>query len=578
MAGVINQRLIEEVKFRTNILDLIREHIQLKQKGKEHVGLCPFHDDHIPSLNVNPQKQIFKCFSCGAGGDAFKFLMMHQGLSFPQAVSLLAQKAGIELDFSEQERAQYRETKELYNVLEQAQRLYEQQLWRTQAPQEYLQSRGISKETAKEFSLGYAPSGNFILNNLVSGTEDITTLQDAGLVSKFGSPVDRFQERIMFPITDSIGRLVSFAGRTIVDNSAKYINGPETQIFRKAEILYGLSVASKTIREKQRAVVVEGYLDVVLASQNGFGEFIATCGTAFTKEQVRTMTTRFPKAEVFLFFDGDEAGRESAFEATRKLIGRGNTRVCLLEEGKDPADILVQEGAESLEEKLLAAIPHSDFYILEVAKGKDLTVPENIVVVTREISEDLRGMPSSTVEIFIEKICQSTGLSKTAIEKAVSREQYDTLGSFETKSRVYWESVLLKGLLQSPETRTHLEKRISPDIFTNPERRALFRYALETEMSYPLLHDQPLFEQTEVDKILTELEKREAGLDMQYIKTFLLPKKTEFRNFDTLEKALKQILNWDTFSAGRQAIKNGIPLSKIMEISTKYKNDLKDYA
>jgi len=346
MAGGIERNVVESIKSRLSIVEVIGEFVPLKPRGKEHVGMCPFHDDHKPSLMVNPKKQMFKCFACGMGGDVFKFIQMRENLTFPEAAQKLADKAGVALHFSEEDRIRHTKTEKLYRVLEKAASVYEKTLWENPSVQDYLKGRGVEESTSREFGLGYAPdSWDFLRDHL---RDDVGILVEAGLIGEGRRYYDRFRNRLMFPIRNALGRIVGLAGRTLGDDPAKYLNTPKTPIFDKSSLLYALSVSAKTINDTGEVVVMEGYLDAILAHQHGFGNAVATCGTAFTRQQAEIMKNRFNNARVILCFDGDERGQEAAFRATKRLLGRGNTSVCLLKDEKDPADILVDGGRTEL--------------------------------------------------------------------------------------------------------------------------------------------------------------------------------------------------------------------------------------
>jgi DNA primase len=354
MAGIFDYAAISQVQQANDIVDVVSEHVSLKKKGREMVGLCPFHQDHRPSMCVNPSKQIFKCFACGAGGDVLKFVQMREGLTFPQAVERLAERAGIQLKPNRSARPQGRSQAGDINpnILAKlngwAAKFFQDSLndpQKGRVAREYLTKREISAESMAKWGIGVAPNASDALAK-AAAAKGIPSrlLQPGGLAS--GTGQDKFVHRLMFPITDVTGRVIGFGGRTLSDVGAKYINSPTTPLFDKSNTLYGLEQARHKIVASGTVVVVEGYTDVIMAHQFGCTNVVATLGTSFTTGHGRILR-RYAK-QVVLVFDSDVAGMAAANRALEVCLSqRLDIKLGFVPEGKDPCDFLLASGQEA---------------------------------------------------------------------------------------------------------------------------------------------------------------------------------------------------------------------------------------
>lgn len=363
MALIFDQAAISRVQQASDIVEVVGEHLNLVKKGREMVGLCPFHEDHRPSLYVNPTKQIFKCFACGAGGDVFKFLQMRENLTFPQAVERLAHRAGIQLmpraSAPSAVRADDINPNDLARVNDWADRFFQKCLCDPKAKpvMDYLQKRQINDKSIEMWHIGYAPPGGA---ELVAAAErsgiDEKLLIGSGLVVRQNSRLtDKFVNRLMFTITDVTGRTIGFGGRNLDGIGAKYINSPTTALFDKSNCLYGLNHARLSIGKSSVAVVVEGYTDVIMAHQFSFDNVVATLGTSLTQGHARILK-RYAKA-IILFFDSDTAGVTAANRALELCLSqRLDIKVTSVPQGKDPCDFLLAEGADAFAEVLSNAV------------------------------------------------------------------------------------------------------------------------------------------------------------------------------------------------------------------------------
>ena len=376
MAGRIPQAFINSLIERVDIVSVIGSRVELKRAGKSLKGLCPFHDEKTPSFNVNPDKQLYYCFGCGAGGTALTFLREHDRLDFVESVEALAAIIGVEVP-RERGREVPRDTG-LYDILADANRTYQGWLRRhptARRATDYLKRRGLSGTVARDFGIGFAPEGWDGLKSALSNL-GVERLIDAGLLvrSEGGRIYDRFRDRIMFPIHDTRGRVVGFGGRVLGDEQPKYLNSPETDVFHKGQELYGLFEARRASRSLDSAIVVEGYMDVVGLAQHGVGGAVATLGTAIGEAHFRKLYRH--TQDVVCCFDGDAAGRQAAWKAVLAAFpalseGR-QLRFILLPEGEDPDTIVARQGKERFDERVREAVPVAEYYFGELERGLDM--------------------------------------------------------------------------------------------------------------------------------------------------------------------------------------------------------------
>ena len=384
MSGLIPQRFIDDLLNRVDILDVVEPRVKLRRSGKNHSGLCPFHQEKSPSFTVNPEKQFYYCFGCGAGGNAIGFVMDFDNLDFPTAVESLAKDLGIDVprEESSQSRQQSSQHAQLLSLLNDVNDYYQRQL--RQHPQkasavDYLKHRGLSGAIARDFALGYAPPG---WDNLLRTFGDDTTtrqlLLDGGLLienpERARNPLyDRFRDRIMYPIRDTRGRVIGFGGRVLGDDKPKYLNSPETPVFHKGEELYGLYEVRQKLRKPERLLIVEGYMDVIALAQHGLHYAVATLGTATSAAHLRKLFKLVP--EIVFCFDGDNAGREAAWRALQQALplledGR-SARFLFLPEGQDPDSQVRRIGADAFAASLTTATRLPDFFFETLASRID---------------------------------------------------------------------------------------------------------------------------------------------------------------------------------------------------------------
>ena len=356
MAGKWDYNLISRIQQANDIVEVISEHLNLEKKGKEMVGLCPFHADHKPSMSVSPVKQIFKCFACGAGGDVLKFVQMKENLTFPQTVERLAQRAGIEIEpvrrqMSSSQTGQL-DSPKLAKMNTWALKNWSDNLWHPEtgaAARKYVNDRGMSEEIARKWQLGFAVDAWDDLTGKAAHKPDAAKYMiQAGLAveREHGGCYDKFRNRLMFPIVDVTGRVIGFGGRTLGDDPAKYMNSPATVLFDKSHSLYGLDRSREAISQSGTVVVVEGYTDVMMAHQFGIENVVAALGTSLTTGHARILR-RYAK-RIVLVFDSDVAGKAAANRALEVCLDQKiDVQLAFVPEGKDPCDYLQEAGPEA---------------------------------------------------------------------------------------------------------------------------------------------------------------------------------------------------------------------------------------
>jgi DNA primase len=398
---------LEELRNRVSLAQVVGRRVKLIRRGREHTGLCPFHNEKTPSFTVSEEKGFFHCFGCGAHGDVIGFVMRAGNLSFPEAVEQLARQAGLpipEMAPGDRERAERATT--IANALEAAAKWFESQLAGQSGagPRRYLEGRGVAAETAARFRLGYAPAARTAMKEalLARGLAE-PLLVEAGLLVKpedGGAAYDRFRDRLMFPISDRRGRVIAFGGRALGDGKPKYLNSPETPLFHKGRTLYNLALAREAAREAGTVIVAEGYMDVIALAQAGFAHAVAPLGTALTEEQMEELWRL--AAEPILCFDGDAAGLRAAYRAAERclpLLKPGRSfRFALLSGGQDPDDLVRGGGAAAMAAVLEAAVPLAEMLWRMQAEGRPLDTPERRAAMEKALMDLVGAMRDTTVQ------------------------------------------------------------------------------------------------------------------------------------------------------------------------------------
>lgn len=388
-------QFLDEIRARVTLSGLVGRRVKLIRRGREHTGLCPFHNEKTPSFTVSDDKGFFHCFGCGAHGDVLGWVMQADGLSFPEAVERLAAEAGLEVPVATPEERE-RETRRagLIEAMEAACKHYERTLWQPEGREAlaYLRGRALTDETIRKFRLGFAPAGNSLKSAILSDQMPEPLLLEGGLLRKPDdgrATYDFFRDRVIFPITDGRGRVIAFGGRTMGDGEPKYLNSPDTPLFDKRRTLYGLNEARRAAHEKNRVLVTEGYMDVIALSQAGFEEAVAPLGTALTEAHIEGLWRLAP--EPYLCFDGDNAGQRAAARAAGRalplLAPERSLRFVTLPRGEDPDSLIRTQGAQAMEE-LLARSTAMDALIWTLeTEGRDIDTPERIAGLEKRLEE-----------------------------------------------------------------------------------------------------------------------------------------------------------------------------------------------
>ncbi len=518
----------DEIRARIDLVDLIGAHVRLTKSGRSFKGLCPFHEEKTPSFHVNPERGMWHCFGCGEHGDCFTFLMRLETLSFPEALQRLADKAGVTLE--RRGRGPSRdEHDEILSALASAARFFAECLDKDQRAGEYVRKRAIDAETASKFGLGFAPEGWDNLAGFFAREKvDLGAAEKAGLVSRRrdGGYYDRFRNRLMFPVTDASGQVVGFGARDLGTGGPKYLNSPETPVFRKGSILYGFSLARKAIAAAGHVVLVEGYLDVISCHRAGIENAVAAMGTASREGHVALLKRVCDRA--VLCFDMDSAGQKAALAASEVFSAGGfDVRVAMLPEGDDPDSLVAAGRMADLIRAIEGAAPAADYRLDALMAGFDLReeaersrmlekAVEMVARVPNIFERDRlirklvpyhadfrkgygadRGEDSAEARIrqAVERMLPAGAKTARGIPPAARRPAVRSrarLGATEKAERI-----ILMALLQGGELADHAAARIAPDGFASEVCRQLAaeifrrREAGEDPASIPLAEGAP---------------------------------------------------------------------------------------
>ncbi len=426
--------LIERIRDRVDLVELVGEVVALKRVGKNYAGLCPFHPEDTPSFFVHPERGIFKCFGCGKGGNAITFVMEYYRMSFPEAVRFLAERVGIALP--EEEKGEQLESHErhqlLYRALQVAARFYHEALFRAdgEPARRYALGRGLRTETLRRFGIGYAPDAwDALVQHLRQhGFHDVV-LEEAGLASRSerGTLYDRFRHRLVFPVYDTIGRVVGFGARRLREEEVtpKYLNSPATLVYDKSRLLYGLYHARDALRSQGYAVLVEGYVDVLTLHQAGIETAVATAGTALTAEQLRLL--RRYCQQLFVVYDADRAGQQATLRALEPALREGfEVSIVLLPEGEDPDSFVQSQGAEAFRLRLRHAVPFLEFVMLQYQQQGMLQTPTGQAQAVRHLVRLIAAIPDKLVHDFhIRHLAARFALPESLLYEELSRQRLE---------------------------------------------------------------------------------------------------------------------------------------------------------
>ena len=419
---------INQIRSSVDIVDVISGYLPLTQKGKNFFGVCPFHDDHSPSMSVSREKQIYTCFSCGATGNVFKFLMDYENISFPEAVQKVADRAGIAVDLHIKSHHVKTANQELYDIYEYALKCYQNHLNTEsgQAAKEYLHERNINDEVIKEFRIGYSFQKREQLTNMLrkKGYSDKDLLRSGLVIQNEYGFTDIYYDRVMFPLCDMNGRVVGFSGRIHrPGKDFKYINTKETEIFKKGELLYNYHRAKDIARQKNQVIVMEGFMDVIRAFTIDVKNAIATMGTAVTKEQA--LAIKKMAKEVILCFDGDAAGEKATYACSNELLAIGVVpKIIRLEDNLDPDEYIQKYGKEQFERKIEQPMNVLDFKMLYYKHHRDLQNSMDLANYVNDMIEEVSKVDDEVLrELTLQKVADDSGLTVDFLKEKLEQKE-----------------------------------------------------------------------------------------------------------------------------------------------------------
>lgn len=432
-----SDEIIEEVRQTNDIVDIVSQYVRLKRSGRNYFGLCPFHNEKSPSFSVSPDKQIFHCFGCGVGGNVFTFLTKIEGINFVEAVQMLAERSNIQLPTLENKGDSVREElkAKVYKVNEFTAKFYHENLYKPEAKsaQEYVKKRKLNNETLKSFQIGYSGKFDELYRALKKEGFQDREILESGLVNKNdnGTYIDRYRNRLMFPICDARGRVIAFGGRVLDDSKPKYINSPENIVYSKGRHLYGLNVAKKyNIRDK--LLIVEGYMDVISLHQRGIHNVVAALGTAMTQQQGYLL--RKNTNQIILSYDSDEAGLTAKLRALDILQNMGcDIRILQMEGAKDPDEFVIKYGNARFQALIDKALSVVEFKVKVLKRNLNLENTSDKIKFLNEIAKIIAKVDNTMErEVYIEKIAKDYDISKEAIYAEVNKINYRETTSDKT--------------------------------------------------------------------------------------------------------------------------------------------------
>lgn len=557
MAIYIPEEKLSEIRNTANITDIISERVVLKNTGKDHVGLCPFHSEKTPSFTVSPVKQIFHCFGCGAGGDVFSFLMKYEGIGFSEAVQSLARRYGINLPERKMSASQKKvasQRQQLFDLNKQVMSFFTGQLTDRSSGEitrAYLEKRGFNQEIITQFGLGFAPDG---WDNLVGFYRKLNISQTLAINSGLIVPrqnkgyYDRFRNRVIFPIFDVTNQIIGFGGRVLDDSKPKYLNSPETPVYSKSRSLYGAHAAKNKSRETDRVYIVEGYFDLLALHQHGITNTVATLGTSLTAEHISTLRRGYAK-KAFLVFDSDEAGLKAARRSISLFMNETmDAAVIVLPKGYDPDSYIFEFGREAFEKASERAMGMVEFLIESSIKSNGLSMEGKVRVIS-DLQQPLSEIKDIVAKsLYIKYLAERLSVNETAIlEKIKSEEKsyqqflpnhrlasngnpssFAENDSVIESEMIKVEKKIVSMMLTSPEILPEIKNRRVLDYFSDKRLKEIARLVLE----HPINGNEDL----------SELMNRvESPVHKNLIAGLII--KDESRDLKVCEQLLTQFIN-----------------------------------
>ncbi len=502
---MITQDSIEALKAQLDIVDVVGSYVELRKAGANFKAPCPFHDEKTASFVVSPQKQIYHCFGCGAGGDSIKFVMEHQKLNYPEALEKLASTYNFSLTYTDS-----KQNKPKSEILDKINTWYQNLLTSKTTALDYLKDRGIYESSIEKFGIGYAPDSNATLNHITSQMLNMSEAVETGIVGfDGGRNFARFIERITFPINSANGSLVGFGGRTITGHQAKYVNSPETPLFNKSRLLYAYHHAKQALYKQKEIIITEGYLDVIMLHQAGFTNAVATLGTALTLEHLPLL--RKGEAKIIMAYDGDKAGRAAALKASRLLSASGfNGGVVVFEGGLDPADMVHNGNIEELAIMFRAPKAFIEFVLDEILSLYNLKDPKAKEACMQEGVAYLKTLTPLLQEEY--KTYLASRLGGLGINPSLVRINNQTNMDYnplvqKNSYKDMWELSLVKTVLEHPELVNMILDVLSPSIlqFHSQEFDLAIQNKVDSPQLMAILVDEHIVSLEDEDSLKAEL-------------------------------------------------------------------------
>lgn len=582
----ISEEIIQKVKEENDIVDVISETVNLKRSGRNYIGLCPFHNDKSPSLSVSPDKQIYKCFSCGEAGNVITFVMKQKNYNFIEAIKSLAERANIVLQIENSKQSAVSKKKDiLYKINVEAARYYFKNLTVNNVAKEYFSNRGIKNSTIRKFGLGYAKEGwtNIIYYLKRQGYND-NQLIDAGLVIKNenkGTIYDRFRNRVMFPVFDIRGKVIGFGGRVFDDSKPKYLNSPETLVFHKGVNLYGLNFAVKDGINDRTLIIVEGYMDCISLHQYGITNAIASLGTALTVNQARLIKRHADK--VVISYDADIAGQKATLRGLDILKGAGlDVRVLLIPQGKDPDEFVRLNGKEAFLKLVYSAISLIEYRLKRAAEGIDFNNNEMVIKYVKRTAEIFANVDSVEKDIYIKKIAEDTGLREQSIydlinKVNISKENQNVNKKEENRTELYLEPAFSKAekailkLMLNDEYYNLIIKNITEEDFFSKAHKDIFKYIIDAKnrkKSNVPMYVESLCDDVETSKEFVKVKETQLldTDDEEKLINDCINKIKKYKLSQKLERLKKEQKELERKGKIEESIKLAVELSKISKI------------
>lgn len=545
---MIDPKSIERLKIQTDIVDVIGHYLPLRKSGANFVCLCPFHDDKSPSMSVSPSKGIFHCFACKAGGDAIKFVMDYEKLSYPEAIEKIASMNNFSLNYIKGNSEIPKENKQ---ILENINAYYRSFLPRVNEAINYLNSRGISPELITKFELGFAPDSQHTLRVLQNENIEIKEALEVGIVKQNENGIyASFINRITFPIYNHSGKIVGFGGRTISNNPAKYVNSPQSEVFDKSTLFYGYHIAKREIFTKNQIIITEGYLDVIMLHKAGFSNAVAVLGTALTTKHLPLL--RRGELEVILCFDGDLAGINAATKSALLLSQNGiDGSVVIIDGGADPADMVLAGKVDYLRQIFNSGIELGEFYIRQLVKEFDINRPvqkQKALEMVQNYTSSLKPLIANSYTQLVANLLKiepnTFWLTRKNIAKPLPQYQVAAIDVKTSNIKDNLEIQILKTITENNELKDEILSVLKPEYFSH--HRDIFEAIVRCEVSDEAILRELAFENCEILKNSSQVAQVAKILKKRFYEKML--KQTQKSNrsdkievLDRLRKILKEL-------------------------------------